>query len=56
MKVIKKGKPTKVIRATCKNCKAVLEEQEHLLKWETDRDGRMAQAECPECKGVVFFY
>jgi ribosomal protein S27E len=56
MKVIRKAKPPKQVEAQCRHCGAVLTEAEDKLKWEHDRDGRLARAKCPECKSEVFFY
>lgn len=56
MKILKKRKPAKQIKTTCRHCKAVLSAPEDSLRWEYDQDGRLARRNCPECKGEVFFY
>lgn len=57
MKTIqKRTKHQKTVKTTCRNCGSKLSEQEDKLKWEHDRDGRLARAKCPECKAEVFFY
>jgi ribosomal protein S27E len=57
MKTIKKSKPkVKLIKTSCRGCGSIIGESEDKLKWEHDRDGRLARAKCPECGSEIFFY
>lgn len=60
MRIIKKGKDpnTKLFRAICYSCDAVLEAERKELKIEYDQreSGEFGRAQCPCCKCEVIFY
>jgi hypothetical protein len=59
MKIVKlKNKHQKRVSATCRHCGTTVETQEDKLKWEHDRDGRLARETCPNesCGAAIFFY
>lgn len=59
MKITKlKNNHKKRVSTTCRECGTKVEATEDSLKWEHDRDGRLAREKCPNesCGAEIFFY